>query len=346
MSQPKHHVIIGSGITGTQAAITLRERDPKSRITIITMSSLLFYNRYDLPDVFRGRTDWKSFLVYPPSFYDEQNIKIRRGSQVVNVDSTRKEITLGHKETIRYDTLLVSSGGRGYLPEELVDYRSLMHNFGTFEAAMEVKDILPKNGKVVMLGGDMLGLDLARNLIQCDYGVTVVIGEYTFWPHTVEGKERITFMKALESMGVEIFDGDKAEGIASIEKGKKSKPARKITFKDETELECDAVMPFFGLAPAVEFMIGSDADIERGLLVNPELRTTNEHIYAAGDVCQIWDKKDKSYRFFYGWKNVRAMGEVAARNMTGDSMAFVTTQDEKLRLDKKGQINSPFWEYD
>ena len=347
LGRPKHHVIIGSGITGTQAAATLRERDPRSRITIVTMSNLLFYNRYDLPDVFRGQEDWRNFLVHQPSYYEKNDIKIRRSSRVVNVDAKNRVITLGHKESIRYDTLLVSSGGRGYLPEDIADYRPLMHDFATFEAAIEVKNILPKNGQVVMLGGDMLGLDLARNLIKCGFKVTLVTGEHTFWPHTVEGKEGKTFLRALESMGVEILDGDKAGGIASIEAGsKKSEPTRTVMFKDESKLSGDVVMPFFGLIPAVEFMLGSGADIERGLLVSPELRTTDENIFAAGDVCQIWDKTEKSYRFFYGWKNVRVMGEVAARNMTGDNVAFVTTQDEKLRLDKKGQIQSPFWEYD
>ena len=86
--------------------------------------------------------------------------------------------------------------------------------------------------------------------------------------------------------------------------------------------------------------------IERGLLVNPALRTTSEGIYAAGDVCQIWSDADKRYRFFYGWKNVRAMGDLAARNIAGGDDPWVPAQDEKLHISDDGKIQSPFWEYE
>ena len=104
-------------------------------------------------------------------------------------------------------------------------------------------------------------------------------------------------------------------------------------------------MPFFGVAPALDFMLGSGVDIERGLLVQPSLRTTNEAIYAAGDVCQIWSDADKRYHFYHGWKNVRAMGELAARNITGADEPWVPIQDESLQLSADGRIRSPFWEY-
>ena len=85
--------------------------------------------------------------------------------------------------------------------------------------------------------------------------------------------------------------------------------------------------------------------IERGLLVSPTLRTTDDSILAAGDVCQIWSDAQKRYRFYYGWKNVRAMGDLAARNLTGDDEAFVPAQDETLHVHDGVTIHSPFWEY-
>ena len=109
---------------------------------------------------------------------------------------------------------------------------------------------------------------------------------------------------------------------------------RRVLFGDGSDVHGDVVMPFYGLTPSVEFMLGSGVDIERGLLVKPELTTTHEAIYAAGDVCQIWDDAAHRYRFYYGWKNVRAMGELAARNMTGANEPFVSAQDEKLNLPK------------
>lgn len=345
MSSVRHHIVIGSGVAGSQAAETLRSLDADSRVTMITLSSLPFYNRYDLPRVFRGERDWRHFLVRPPQFYTDQRIGLRRACQVANVDTRRRAVVLAHNEAIPFDTLLVASGGRSYLPEELTDYRALMHGFASFEQAMTVARALPEGGHVLMLGGDMIGLDLARTLIDTGYRVTVVAGEQTFWPHEVDAEERLQLLESLRNVGIEVLDCVACGGVVAVEQGAPGLAARRVVLRDGTEVHGDVVMPFFGLVPAVEFMIGAGVDIERGLLVNKALRTTDSSIYAAGDVCQIWSDEERRYRFYYGWKNVRAMGELAARNMSGADEAFLSAQDERLQVAPDGSIRSPFWEY-
>ena len=342
---PRHHVIVGSGVAGAQAARTLRAREPEARISMLTLASLPFYNRYDLPQVFRGRQDWHQFLVDPPEYYTENRIELRRCTQVANVDSQRKVITLGHNEEMHYDTLVVASGGRSYLPEELSEFRHLLDGFGSYEQAMVVRRKVPDGGTVMLLGGDMIGLDLARTLLDTGHKVVLVTDEHTFWPHQVTDDEKKELLTVLERMGVEIIAGDCEGGIDAIQEGAKGLPARRVIFGGGRDRYADVIMPFYGLHPSVEFMLGSGVDIERGLLVKKSLRTTNESIYAAGDVCQIWSDEEKRYRFYYGWKNVRAMGELAARNITGEDEAFEPTQDESLHIHDGVTIHSPFWEY-
>lgn len=337
-----HNVIIGNGSAGNGAAITLRERDPDCRITIITMGSLPFYNRYDLPQVFRGCYDWREILVHPLSYYDDNRITLRRNSRVTDVDGRKRTITFAHNEVMHYDRLLVCAGGTGYLPEELSDYRGLMSGFGSFEAAITTYKALPPGGAMIMLGGDMIGLDLARTLLDTGYRVILLTNDYTFWPHIIAEDERDSFMKALEHMGIEVIDG--AHPVA-VEQGKPGKPARRVVLAGGGEVLGDAVMPSYGLIPTVEFMLGSGVDIERGLLVDPTLHTTDENIWAAGDVCQIWSAEENTYRFYYGWNNVQRMGEVAARNVTGANEPFTGIEDERLRVDKSGHLASPFWEH-
>lgn len=250
----RHHVVIGSGVAGSQAAETLRERDPDARVTILTLSSLLFYNRYDLPKVFRGHRDWREFLAFPAEYYKDYRIEVRRCSRVAGVDGSRRSITLEHKEDIRFDTLLVASGGRGYIPEELAEFRPLMHPFASYTEAVTAASVVPARGHVIMLGGDMIGLDLARTLIDTRHRVTLVAGAQTFWPHEVGEEDRPALIAALEKMGVEVVESADAGGIASIEQGAKGLSARRVLFKDGTELYGDVVMPFFGLSPSVEFM--------------------------------------------------------------------------------------------
>lgn len=342
MAEASHNVIIGNGSAGNGAAVTLRERDPDCRITIITMDSLPFYNRYDLPRVFQGCHDWREILVHPPTYYDDNRITLRRNSRVIDVDGRARTIAFAHNEVMHYDRLLVCAGGRGYLPEELSDYRPLMHGFGSFEAAVATSRALPEGGTAILLGGDMIGLDLARTLTETGYRVLVVENEYTFWPHRIAAEERAGFIEGLARMGVEIVSG--ARPVA-VEAGGAGLPARRLVFEDGSDVHGDVVLPFYGLVPGVEFMLRSGVDIERGLLVSPSLRTTDDNIWAAGDVCQIWSGDEKEYHFYYGWNNVRRMGELAARNVTGGDEAFLSADDERLRIDENGHIVSPFWEH-
>ncbi len=321
-----HHVIIGNGIAGSHAAQILRERDPGSQITIISGGALLFYNRYDLPDVFRGRCDWVDYLVHPPAYYEENKIKLRRKSLVTEVNTSKRTLTLAHREMVTYDQLLVATGGVAYVPERLLDSTPLMHG-----------------GVVVMLGGDALGLDLARTLIKTKHKVILIAGDRTFWPHEITQETRPRYLQALEKMNIEVIDGKQVD---RVEQSNSTGPARRVVLDDGSDVTADVVMPFYGLSPSVDFMSHAGIDIERGILVNTQLQTTRDDIWAAGDVCQIWSPEHNAYRFYYGYKNVKMMGDVAARNMTGDETTFTTAVDEILQLQPDGTIYSPFWEYD
>ncbi len=339
MVAPLHNIIIGSGSAGFGAATTLRANDKNCRITMITMDSLPFYNRYDLPRVFRGHQDWRELLAMPPSHYDELDITLRRSTRVVDVDGSRQIVSLAHRENVAYDRLLVCAGGRSYLPENLGESAALMHGFGSFEAAMRLYKALPAGGTAIMIGGDMIGIDLALTLLDTGYRVVLITNQQTFWPHVITRNERDPLLKALAAKGMKIIEGARPVGVSANSTGS----ARTVTLEDETEISGDVVLPFCGLSSSVEFMLGAGVDIERGLLVDTRLHTNNATIWAAGDVCQIWHDKEKVYKFYHGWKNVRIMGELAARNMSGARDIFDVDIEDRLAIDNGGHISSTFW---
>lgn len=338
-----HYVIIGNGVAGTEAALNLRERDQHSRITMITAGKLLSINRYELPKVFTNDSaDWRDFLLHPPEFYDRHNIQIRRNTWVTHVDPTRKQLQLRHRESMSYDKLLIASGGGRYIPESLNQFRDLMGKFGTYEEAKTVSRNLPKRGHLVMIGGDMIGLDLARSLVKDGFKVTVIGKEFLFWPHQVDAEMKQKFIDVLQGMGIAVRSN---RTVTSIKEGGRNQPPRRIDLDDGETLHADVVLSFCGLMPSLAFMAGSGVDIERGVLVDPHLQSTDKNIWAAGDVCQIWSPEEKRYRFYYGWRNVKKMGKIAAFNMTGGDESISTFQDEKLIATKSGEIDSPFWQY-
>lgn len=147
MGSTQHYVIIGNGVAGNEAAFHLRQRDPESRITIITAGRLLFYSRYELPRLFHENCDWRDFLVHPVEYYVDNRINVRRNSFVTHVDADRKKLMLAHKEEIHYSQLLVASGGASYLPAELDEFAPLLNGFNLYSSACKVRDILPRRGR-------------------------------------------------------------------------------------------------------------------------------------------------------------------------------------------------------
>lgn len=342
MASPMHHVIIGSGSAGFGAAVTLRQGDPQCRISMITMDSLPFYNRYDLPQIFQGRTDWRDMLAAPPAFYDENRITLRRHNRVVEVDGKAQRIRLAHNENVGFDRLLVCSGGRGYVPENLIGALGLMHGLGSYEAVMRLYRDLPPRGHAIFIGGDMIGIDLMLMLVRTGYSVTLITTPQTLWPHELSEKRRDEILAALAAKGVTVISATRP---VAVEDGSGQGAARMVTLEDGTEIAGDVVVPSCGLVASVEFMLHAGVDIERGLLVNPELGTTNDAIWAAGDVCQIWNDDEKVYQFCHGWKNVRIMGELAAGNMLGAHRDFDVGVEDQIDLDESGNIRSTFWEH-
>jgi NAD(P)H-nitrite reductase large subunit len=347
MSKPNRYAIIGSGAAGTEAAIQLRHLDPESEITIVTVSKLQFVSRYELPRVFEGVSDWRDLLVHGPEFYEDNRITVRRNTWVASVNPKEKKLNFRHKEEMAYDKLLVASGGGGYMPENLREFSGFMNPFSTFENAVRLRDSLGEKGKVAMLGGDMVGLDLARNLSTAGHEVTLYASEQLFWPHEISKEDLAPYVKALEAMGVNVVFDRKPVAVQDVHATNSKSPyKRRLVFeKGKSEL-VNVVMPFYGLMPSLDFMVGTGVDIERGLLVNRHLKTTNDRIWAAGDVCQIWSPEENRYSFYYGWNNVKKMGHMAAHNMTGESQEIKTSQTNNLEITKKGELHSPYWEYD
>ncbi len=239
MAKPEHYVIIGNGVAGSEAALHLRKRDQNSRITMVTASKLLSINRYVLPKIFSSSADWRDFLLHPPEFYDQHRISVRRNTWVTHIDPARKVLILRHRESVSYTKLLIASGGGRYIPESLSQFRDLMLKFGSYEEAKAVNNALPKGGHMVMLGGDMIGLDLARSLVHDGFRVTVIGDDYLFWPHHVDQEERQKFLAVLQGMDIDVRSG---VSVTSIKEGARNKTARRIVLDDKETIDADVVL--------------------------------------------------------------------------------------------------------
>lgn len=335
MSQ-EHFVIIGNGPAGNQAALTIKEKSPESRVTLISRHSEGCYRPHLLPDYVAGKIQEKALYVCPISSYRDKGIKLRSGQQVASLGLQRKELTLDHKEIVPYDGLVIAVGGRPRIPEPLQDLQDLMMPLKTLEDAKAWIANLPRADSVLLIGGDLTSLALTKALLHLKKRVYFLINDDAFWPLrcTEELVREVT--RKLEGKGVEVLTRGKITGMARV-----STQAYQVVIEGQ-KIEVGIVGAFFGLVPDIRFLARSGLNIDRGVLVDEYLNTGFEGVYATGDCAQIYHPELRDYWVSIGHDNARALGRIAAQNLLGakvqaakDLRSIYDLQDVK--------VNTSWW---
>ena len=333
----EHYVIIGNGVAANRAADILREGDIDSRITMISREFFPFYFRHKLRFYVSGELGEDQLVVCPPSRYREQNIRLRLGQEVQRVDLKEKTLYLKHMEKVHYTRLLLCCGGRPRVPEIHYPYRKHFTILKGLSHARGFREQISGVERVLMVGGDLVSLKMTETLLRMGREVLFMIDRDSFWPLSLADEIRDGFAERLKKHGAEVIIDDEITGIDE------AKPGYEVTTRRERKISCGMVGAFFGLVPNVDFLFSSGLDIDRGILVDDHLQTSDPDVWAAGDCAQIWNPAINNYWVSIGWENARILGEVAAMNMLGESATAGAPKE--CALEYEGiKVNTSWWQ--
>jgi len=307
----EHFVIIGNGPAGNQAAITLREKVPEARITMIDRENVRCYKPNLLPEYVAGSVSEDELYVSPLGFYKSKDIKLRLGQKVVDVNFTKKEITLDHKEIIRFSGLILAVGGRPRIPEPLLPFEDLMLTLKTITDARRWIQKLTEVESVLIIGGDLTSFAVAKALLHLGKKVNFILNEDAFWPLRYNDEVYEEAAHKLTLKGIEVLACRKLKGVV-----RRSEHSFQVQVDDQ-KIEAGLVGAFFGLVPDVRFLAHSGLQIERGVLVDEYLNSGFEGVYAAGDCAQVYHPEIRDYWVSIGYDNAVNLGRIAALNLAG-----------------------------
>ena len=332
----EHFVIIGNGPAGNQAAFTLREKLPDARITMMDKERLRCYKPNLLPEYIAGKVPEEKLYVSPFELYKSKGIKLRLGQKVVDVNLENKEITLDHKEVIRFSGLILAVGGKPRIPEPLLPYKDLMFTLKTIADARRWIRELDKVESVLIIGGDLTSFAVAKALLHLGKKVRFILNEDAFWPvrYTKEIYEQAAHQ--LTQKGVEVLACRKLKGM-----GRLSEHVLQVQV-DDRKIESAMVGAFFGLLPDVKFLAHSGLQIERGVLVDEYLNTGFEGVYAAGDCAEIYHPEIRDYWVSIGYDNAVNLGRIAALNLVGGKVQ-VDVEPESIFFVERIRANISWW---
>ena len=311
-------VIIGCGQAGGQAAASLRQEKYEGPITMIGQEPYIPYQRPPLSKQYlSGEQEKEKLNLRQASFYSEKEINLLLGTSVLSVDPLQKELQLDTGETVTYDKLLIASGGR---PRKLeVDGHNLkgIHYLRNIDDVDAIKAQMSTSKNMVIVGGGYIGLEVASVAIKKGLTVSVLEMENRILER-VTTEEMSAFYNELHSdQGVNIFTSTQAKAFKGSE-------AVERVVCDDQEIPADLVIVGIGILPNTEIAETAGLETNNGIVVDEHCRTSNEHIFAAGDCTNHPNPLLNRRLRLESVPNAMEQGRVAASNMLGGSKSYAS----------------------
>lgn len=315
---PPTVVITGAGLAGTGAAEALRTEGFDGRIVLLGDEHAHPYNRPPLSkDYLKGWSERDKIFLHPEAWYAEQHIELRLDVQVTAVDRAIRQVTTAAGERIRYDKLLLTTGSaprRLNVPGADLDGVLYLRRLDDCET---IKAAFAAGGSVVIIGAGWIGLETAVAALAAGCRVTVI--ERADLPLlAVLGREMAEIYAALHrAHGVKLSLGATIATITG-EDGK----ATGVLLGDDTVIEADTIIVGVGITPNTALAEAAGLMVDNGVLVDEHLATSDQDVFAAGDVANVYYPHLGTHLRLEHWSAALNQGPVAAANMLGKSTSY------------------------
>ncbi|MGB2826440.1 MAG: FAD-dependent oxidoreductase [Thermoplasmata archaeon] len=275
-------MIIGNTIAGTTTAKAIRDADKEVEIDIFTEESVPYYARPKLIDFVAGAVEENGIMFHPAEWYAKNDLSLHLSSKADRVDVIGKKVLVG-ADWHTYDKLVLANGSSAFLPPFKGLPKENVFTMRTLDDAKRIKKAAVGSKRVVVIGGGLLGLETARALATGFPGLDITILEYA---------EHI-LMRQLDHEGAEILQDWIAEtGTKVVTKAETEELlgeggiAAAVRLKDGRTVECDMVIVSAGARSNLGLAKEAGLSVNRGVIVDSSLRTSDQDVFAVGDVAE------------------------------------------------------------
>lgn len=303
------YLIIGSSAAGVSAAKEiLKRRNENDKISIFTDESYPFYYRPRLIECLSGKLTIEDIIIHDKQWFQENNINLYLNEKVTKIDIADKCIK-SNEQKYYYDKLLLANGSHCFIPPFS---NSDLKNIFTLRDGEDLKKInsaAADSKKAVVVGGGLLGLEIAYNFAQAGLDTTVVEVAPYLLPMQLDKKGGDLLQKKLKENNVKVItdvDTTGFEGTESVEK---------VILKDQ-EIAADLVLISTGVRSNTKLVKSLPIDKNNGIIVNNKMQTSHPDIFAAGDVAEY---NGETHGL---WPPALKQGKIAGAVMSGEEKEF------------------------
>ena len=313
-------VIIGNGISGITAARHLRKHTAH-KITVISEEHPYFFSRTALMYVYMGHLKFQHTQPYEDHFWKKNRIELKH-ARVQSVDTKNKNLQFPNGFTLTYDRLIIATGSKpnrfGCKGQDAEGVLGLYH-----KQDLEKLEKYAPNNKVckraVIVGGGLIGIELAEMLHSRHIPVTFLVRESSYWNGVLPQGESALINQEIREKGIDLRLNTHLKEILTNEKGQ----VRGVKIEENgEELLCNVVGLTAGVSPNIDFLKGSGIETKKGVLVNRYLETNIPDVYAIGDCAEQKEAIGLRRTVEAVWYTGRMMGETVAQTLSGNPREY------------------------
>ena len=323
----QRYIIVGNGVAGVTAAQSIVRADPALEVHIFGAEPYPYYQRPRLWEFLAGKIEQQTLYFRPLEWYAAKGIQVHLGARVAELDPAEHRLTLADGSSISYDRLLLATGGRPFVPPFAGGDKGGVFTLRTLDDAWVIKSYARDIRSAVVIGGGLLGLEMARALLALgprrerlsararDEGaaerldVSVLEYEPRLLPRQLDAEGAQVLQARLEAMGLHFLTDAATETILGNER------VTGVRLKDGRVVNGEMVLISTGIRSQVDLAREAGLEVNRGVIVDEQLRTSVADVYAAGDVAEFEG-------VVYGIiPAAMEQAQVAAANMVADGSA-------------------------
>ena len=312
----KHIVIIGNGISGITAARNIRKRSD-SRITVISSETKHFYSRTALMYIYMGHMKFEHTKPYEDSFWKKNKIDLVF-EHVDRVDTPSKSLQLKSGNQITFDQLIIASGSTsnkfGWPGQNLTGVQGL-YSYQDLETMEQHTKAVQH---AVIVGGGLIGIEMAEMLLSRNIKVTFLVREKEFWNNVLPMQEANMISSHIRSHHVDLKLETELREIIGDENGR----VNAVVTSNGESIPCQFVGLTVGVSPNISFISDSGIEVKKGIRVNEFLETNIPDIYAIGDCVERTYDLPGRRKIEQVWYTGRMMGEIVAQTICGDKTKY------------------------